>query len=99
MHRTSGLLGRWQGEPEGEGAALALFALDGDRAAVLLGDLAGAGQADPLAVDLADVVGAVVRLEQPRQVVRRDADTVVADLHRRPPTALVPAGIDGDADL
>jgi hypothetical protein len=66
-------------ESDGEGGALTFLAMDLDGAPVLLDDLPGAGQADPLAGEPADDIGrAVVALEDARQIRGRDPDAAVA---------------------
>ncbi|MEA2594075.1 MAG: hypothetical protein QOF01_544 [Thermomicrobiales bacterium] len=54
------LCGSGQGKAHGEGTASALFAVDGDRAAVLVDDLAYTGKPDTRAGEPADDVGCPV---------------------------------------
>ena len=71
---------------EPERRALALARLDGDVAAVRLGDVADDREPEPGAAGAAaaGLVDAVEALEDPLEVARRDPDAVVADLDRRP---------------
>ena len=65
---------------DAEGAAPAEAAVDGDAAAVGLGDVLDDGEAEAGAAELAAarLVDAVEALEEPRQVLARDAAALVA---------------------
>src|SRR5688572_5108670 len=71
--------GRW--ERNRERAAAAGTRRDGDRAAMCLDDAPDQGEAEAVAVDLSlEGVGSTEeRLEDVRQICRRDAGAVVAD--------------------
>src|SRR5688572_3368246 len=67
-----------QRQPQREGAALALHALDGDRAAVLGDDLLGPGQPDSGAGNVPlHVAAATEAVEDVGQIGRGDAQTVI----------------------
>ena len=92
------LVGRPEGQEDGEGRALAELALDLDLAAVELDEAARERQAEAGALG-ADAVrlGELLELaEQPRQILARDADAGVGDRsrpgasRRRAPTAAPP---------
>src|SRR5581483_1770232 len=86
-------------EPGGEGAALALLALDRECAAVLLHDLACTGQADPAPGEPGDVAPSKEPVEHVGEIPGRDADTPVGNRKRRPLPARVPLAPDRQDDV
>src|SRR3954463_2250220 len=81
---------REQGQPQGEGGALAFHALDGDRPAVLSDDLFGPGQADPGAGNVPLHVAATAKaVEDVRQIGGRNAQAAILDGHDSPAPVFV----------
>ena len=89
-----------EGQPQGEGAALAFHALDGDRAAVLGDDLFGAGQPDPGAGNVPLHVSAPTEaVEDIGEIGGGNAQTAILDRHDCPVPVFVLFATGADDDV